>query len=118
MNITEAATIGKGITGVESAEKKELIGFYDAEKEKYSILKFVPASGAASRMFNALHNFADKFDPEKQQLRVYLDEAKDADLQKFSNNIDKLPFYEKVQTCYQRRWCRSWDPEKNIQFQK
>ena len=96
VNITEAATIGKGISGVDSAEKKELIGFYDAEKEKHSILKFVPASGAASRMFNALHNFADKFDAEEQELRIYLDKAKDADLQKFFNHVDKLPFYEEA----------------------
>ena len=96
VNITEAATIGNGITKVESAEDKELISYYDAEKDNYSVLKFVPASGAASRMFNALHNFADKFDPENEELRVYLDKAKDSDLQKFFNHIEKLPFYEKA----------------------
>lgn len=94
VNITEAATIGNGITKVESAEKRELIEFFDAEKEKHSILKFVPASGAASRMFKSLHNFADEFEPESSSLRDYLDQQGDADLQRFFNHMDKLPFFD------------------------
>ncbi|MGA8854800.1 MAG: DUF4301 family protein [Christiangramia sp.] len=94
VNITEAATIGKGISKVEPADKKELISFYDSEKNKHSILKFVPASGAASRMFKALHNFADDFDPENDNLRDYLDKTEDSDLQRFFNHVEKLPFYE------------------------
>ncbi|MCB7481677.1 DUF4301 family protein [Christiangramia sediminis] len=94
VNIIEAATTGNGISEVDSAEKRELIEFYDAEKDKHSILKFVPASGAASRMFKALHSFADKFVPEKHELREYLDASGDADLRKFFNHFEKLPFYE------------------------
>lgn len=96
VDITEAATIGKGISKVDEAEKKDLISIYNSEKKNYSVLKFVPASGAASRMFKALHNFADEFDPENQSLRDYLDETGDQDLQRFFNNIDKLPFYDKA----------------------
>ncbi|MBT8295565.1 MAG: DUF4301 family protein, partial [Gramella sp.] len=94
VNITEAATIGQGISQIDSAEKKELIEFYDSEKANHSILKFIPASGAATRMFKALHNFADEFDPENDTLRDYLDKNSDADLQRFFNHIEKLPFYE------------------------
>ncbi len=94
VNITEAATIGKGISGVEEAHKKDLIRFYDSEKNKHNILKFVPASGAATRMFKALHNFADKFDPETQGLRDFLDKEGDPDLQRFFNHMTELPFYE------------------------
>ena len=94
VNITEAATIGKGISRIEEPEKKELIALYDSEKSGHSILKFVPASGAATRMFKALHNFADEFDPDNQSLRGYLDEKEDDDLQRFFNHLEKLPFYE------------------------
>ncbi|GAA4308580.1 hypothetical protein GCM10023115_36810 [Pontixanthobacter gangjinensis] len=94
VNITEAATVGKGISQVEAAEKHELIKFYDEEKDNFSILKFVPASGAASRMFKSLHQFADEFDPEKHELREYLDSTGDSDLRKFFNHFEKLPFYE------------------------
>ena len=94
VNIIEAATVGNGISKIESTEKHELIEFYDSEKNKHSVLKFVPASGAASRMFKALHNFADEFDPEKHELREYLDSTGDSSLQRFFNHLDKLPFYD------------------------
>lgn len=94
VNITEAATVGNGISKIDSAEKKDLIKFYDAQKDKHSILKFVPASGAASRMFKALHNFTDEFDPERHGLREYLDSSGDQDLRKFFNHLEKLPFYD------------------------
>ena len=94
VNITEAATVGKGISRIEATEKHELIDFYNSEKSKYSILKFVPASGAASRMFKALHNFSEEFDPENDELRDYLDKKGDADLQRFFDHVDKLPFYK------------------------
>ncbi len=96
VNITEAATVGKGISKIEATEKHELIELYDSEKESHSILKFVPASGAATRMFKALHNFADEFDPENDNLRGYLDKKEDADLQRYFNHYDKLPFYEQA----------------------
>ncbi|WP_026932680.1 DUF4301 family protein [Christiangramia echinicola] len=94
VDITEAATTGNGISKIESAEKHELIEFYDTEKDKHEILKFVPASGAASRMFKSLHNFADEFDPERHELREYIDGTGDKDLRHFFNHIEKLPFYE------------------------
>jgi hypothetical protein len=96
VNITEAATVGNGISQIEPAVMHDLISFYDAEKGNHSILKFVPASGAATRMFKALHNFADEFDPEKDSLRDYLDQKKDQDLQRFFTNIEKLPFYDRA----------------------
>ncbi len=94
VNIIEAATVGKGISRFEPSEKKSLIRYFDDEKAKYSLLKFVPASGAATRMFKALHNFAEEFDPEKQDLRGYLDNKGDKDLQRFFNHIEELPFYD------------------------
>ncbi|TRO67176.1 DUF4301 family protein [Christiangramia sabulilitoris] len=94
VNITEAATIGNGISQVDSAEKRELIDYYNEARENHSIIKFVPASGAASRMFKALHNFNDNFNPEKHELREYLDSTGDSDLRRFFNHIEQLPFYE------------------------
>ena len=42
---------GDGIRSFSAVERNRLIKLYDAEAAKHSILKFVPASGAASRMF-------------------------------------------------------------------
>ncbi|MEO2063296.1 MAG: DUF4301 family protein [Christiangramia sp.] len=94
VNITEAATIGKGISGIEDRHQRELIQYYDSEKANHSLLKFVPASGAATRMFKALHTLADEYDADNEDLRDYLDRAGDSSLQLFFSKIEELPFYE------------------------
>ena len=78
------ATIGKGIIRFSDKEIKELVKQFDEDKQYYDIIKFVPASGAASRMFkdlyamtpaaveifiNGIHNFAF-FNDLKYQLQA------------------------------------------------
>ncbi len=93
VDIQEAATVGNGISAISDEERTEYIRAYEHKKEELDILKFVPASGAATRMFKALHNFVDEFNPDKQELREYLDENGDSSLRTFFNHIEKLPFY-------------------------
>ncbi len=58
LKIEDAATIGKGILNPEAAEVDEYLKEWDAYcAQGKSILKFVPASGAASRMFKDLFSF-------------------------------------------------------------
>ena len=92
VDIQEAATVGNGISAISDEERTEYIRAYEHKKEELDILKFVPASGAATRMFKALHNFVDEFNPDKQELREYLDENGDSSLRTFFNHIEKLPF--------------------------
>ncbi|MBP7230870.1 MAG: DUF4301 family protein [Syntrophaceae bacterium] len=42
---------GDGVLSVSSNQRKTLVGQFEAKAGKYRLLKFVPASGAASRMF-------------------------------------------------------------------
>ncbi|MDT0678437.1 DUF4301 family protein [Autumnicola musiva] len=93
VDIIEAATIGKGIFSFSVEEKQDLISFYNSKKENLEITKFVPASGAATRMFKALHNFVAEFDPSKESLRTYLDKKENHSLQRFFEKMEKLPFY-------------------------
>ncbi|MBM3436022.1 MAG: DUF4301 family protein, partial [Bacteroidetes bacterium] len=55
--LDRAATCGDGILSLDENEVSELIDFYEKKSGNFSIIKFVPASGAASRMFQALFNF-------------------------------------------------------------
>ena len=89
------ATIGKGIVRFDENEIKDLVRQFDEDKKYYDIIKFVPASGAASRMFKDLyamkpdavetfiqgiHNFAF-FNDLKCQLQ-----AKGKDIEKMLEN--------------------------------
>ena len=58
LKIEDAATIGKGILNPEAGEVEEYLKSWDSYCAKdNAILKFVPASGAASRMFKDLFSF-------------------------------------------------------------
>jgi hypothetical protein len=56
----KAATIGDGLIKLEESEVAEMVSFFDKQSSKRKLLKFVPASGAASRMFKALFEAKDE----------------------------------------------------------
>lgn len=96
VDLKNAAVIGNGILKFTEAEEKELLKLYDSKLEDLDILKFVPASGAASRMFKALFNFLEVYNPENETLDAYLERTNDKDLKVFSEGLERLPFYNKV----------------------
>ena len=96
VNLENAAVIGNGILKFSDEEEKELISFYDSKLKDLDILKFVPASGAASRMFKALFAFLNAYDPNNETLQAYLERTNDKDILKFSAGLERFPFYDKV----------------------
>ena len=71
-HVTRHAGIDNGVEVYDVAAQKKLAGYYDAQKEQKDIVKFVPASGAATRMFKFLHTFLDNYDPDQEKLTLYL----------------------------------------------
>ncbi len=60
-DLVAAATIGNGIIKFSDDEIKDLIKQFDDDKQYYDILKFIPASGAASRMFKSIYSFVEEY---------------------------------------------------------
>ncbi|MBX9887980.1 MAG: DUF4301 family protein [Flavobacteriaceae bacterium] len=90
------ATVGNGIVKLKEAEFQEKADFFDANKTDLNLLKFVPASGAASRMFKFLNTFLNQFDPCSETINAYVNRTKDTDLAIFIVGMDKLPFFGAV----------------------
>lgn len=60
LDIVEPAALHKGVISPSVAERKEFIAAWQEYlKEGHKVLKFVPASGAASRMFKNLFEYLD-----------------------------------------------------------
>ena len=59
-NLVKPATIGDGLVALDEQQESRLIGFYEDVSRKKMIVKFVPASGAASRMFKNLFGFLEE----------------------------------------------------------
>ena len=65
LKVLKAATIGDGVVRVTDQMRDELVKAFDARASSVSLLKFVPASGAATRMFKALFAFKDEGKSDK-----------------------------------------------------
>jgi len=95
--LQKAVTIGEGLSKFTQGEEKELINRFDTSQNGLTLLKFVPASGAASRMFKALFNFLDNYNPSEESLESYLERTNDDALKTFSEGLTDFAFYELVE---------------------
>lgn len=57
LNLDRPATIGDGIIKLTSQQIDDFVSQYESQAKGLSLLKFVPASGAATRMFKELFEF-------------------------------------------------------------
>ncbi|MFC0603188.1 DUF4301 family protein [Winogradskyella pulchriflava] len=95
-NIAEAATIGDGIISLNAKCINEAIEHFETKKNNISLLKFVPASGAATRMFKFLFQFIKEYNPNQESLNAFINKKNLRDLALFLVGLEKFPFYNQV----------------------
>ena len=95
-NLLSAATVGRGIHSFGDNEIDDLVALYEKQKEACDILKFVPASGAATRMFKFLFQLLKRFNTSKDDIKKYVEKYGDALIETFVSNLPNFPFYEEV----------------------
>jgi nicotinamide riboside kinase len=96
IQLERAATIDDGIQALSEEEARYYATYFDQKKETYCLKKFVPASGAASRMFKFLNEFLHDFKPGKDTINSYINHAKNKDLALFLIALEKFPFFKEV----------------------
>ena len=96
VSVVTAASIGNGIMDISESEQKKLIALYEERKKKKTIVKFVPASGAATRMFKFLFEFLETFNPEQETFNRFLKQGNHKQLEKFSKSVRDFPFVNEV----------------------
>lgn len=113
-NLLRPATVGDGIIRFSEQEFQQLVDFFDSRKAGLKLMKFVPASGAASRMFKFLNEFLHDFDPENDTINSYINKRDNANLRIFLAGLDKFPFFETIKTILQELHedYASWDSDK------
>ncbi len=89
-DIRRAATPGDGILTLTDAEKSALERIFEEHRADYHITKFVPASGAASRMFKSLFAYHEAW--EEQGRQAGLPEPA-GDVKTFLEGLPKFAFY-------------------------
>ncbi|NGY36328.1 DUF4301 family protein [Flavobacterium sp. XN-5] len=94
--LVKPATLNNGILKLSEAELREKVAFFDRKKESLSLLKFVPASGAATRMFKFLITFLNEFDIKNETINAYVNRKKDNELSLFIIAMEKFPFFKGI----------------------
>ena len=90
------ATIDDGILHLTTEMFVEKAAFFDANKASLKLKKLVPASGAATRMFNFLNEFLKDFHYNSESINAYINRKHDLELSLFIVGMDKFPFYKAI----------------------
>ncbi|MDY6845021.1 MAG: DUF4301 family protein [Thermodesulfobacteriota bacterium] len=90
LKLNRPCTIGDGIRTIQKDEIQNLIAFHEDAARKGRLLKFVPASGAASRMFKVLLQFKELKQNLKRVTIAKKAKEKDKILQEMLLSIDGI----------------------------
>jgi len=97
INLLRPCTISDGITAIEKSDLHRLVEIYSQAALSGRVMKFIPASGASSRMFKSLLSFYDRY--ENIDLKHISEKADKGDsdyitFYQFIRGIRQLPFYQ------------------------
>jgi len=96
VNLITPAAISNGIEKVSDKNQQMLIELYNNKKEHLDIIKFVPASGAATRMFKFLFEFLCNYNSEEITLINFIKNENNKQLSLFVESIKDFAFINEV----------------------
>ena len=88
VQLSRPATVSDGIIRLEPGEQERYIEHYDNKRDALNIMKFVPASGAATRMFKFMYQYLEtgaKLSAEPNEIQL------------FHKNISRFPFFDRAE---------------------
>mgnify|MGYP001815277143 CR=1 FL=1 len=95
-DITMPATPGKGIMLLSEGDQEHYKNVYGDNAPDNRIIRFIPASGAASRMFKSLYAALDELErKDRQEQWQWVEENKE--IRKFFKKLEKYAFYEDLE---------------------
>jgi len=92
-NITLAATPGQGIICLDSGEERHYKNLFTKNGPDFHITRFVPASGAASRMFKSLFSALEDLEGKSREEQAHYVEAH-PEIKEFFSDLPEYPFFE------------------------
>lgn len=103
LKLEKPTTIGDGILKHEPAEVQKYIDLYDASYQELDCMKFVPASGAATRMFHRMIFLRDQY---KGKIEEFIEVSAQRGFYSVKNsfdNLQKFAFYPELFRRFFRR---------------
>lgn len=103
LDIVKAATINDGILQINNHLADEYIREYEQAAPHYKVMKFVPASGAASRMFKALFAFVESYKGTEEEYQQLISSEKYKPIFTFFKRIHDFAFYHDLQSAHEAK---------------
>ncbi|MGV6829085.1 MAG: DUF4301 family protein [Flavobacteriales bacterium] len=103
-NIVTAGTIDNGIEQILKKDEKKYIQLYEKKTTQLDIIKFVPASGAATRMFQFLHEFLENYDPTEELYLEYIKRTNNTQIPLFINSLEQFAFINPLRKKIRKRY--------------
>jgi len=94
INLSGAASTKYGMKVLRDDEAEELLNNYSDFIVDLDVMKFVPASGAASRMFKLLFEFIEKYEINKKGAEFFNHDKSSNSIHYFFENIEKFAFFQ------------------------
>jgi len=92
LKVKQAATIGEGILKTDDHSRDSFAKQYEEAVKGLEVVKFVPASGAASRMFKALFAFLSEAEKNGDGGKSILGNPEHKSVKAFFENLEKFAF--------------------------
>jgi hypothetical protein len=97
VQLERPATLLNGILSFTVQQEKERIATFEKSLKTIHVTKFVPASGAATRMFKSLFSFIETYKPFQETISEFSSRSGDASIAELFENQSALPFYDQLQ---------------------
>ena len=112
--LVRPATKNDGILKLSKEDFQFYSNILDKKSKVIKFKKFVPASGAASRMFKFLSEFINDFDIENETINAYVNRKNASSLTVFFTGLEKFPFFENIDKRLKELYpdFQSWESDK------
>ena len=93
IRLARPATVNDGIIKFDAAEVMHYTEFFERKSAELKTVKFVPASGAASRMFKHLFEFSEKYTPSTEGQSLFQSDQGFNSVFYFISHIKETAFF-------------------------
>ncbi len=104
LQVVKAATVRDGIMQFDQRSIDEYISSYEEKSKHKKVVKFVPASGAASRMFKALFAFMESYKGSEEEYQRFINDETQRPVFDFFKHINDFAFHADLQAAYERNF--------------
>ncbi|MBE9468941.1 MAG: DUF4301 family protein [Bacteroidetes bacterium] len=96
LNIIKPAINNNGVLFLNDDVKNEYIKIFDENVNSKNIVKFVPASGAATRLFRKLFNYYNNYNGTQEEYLKIISDRSFESIYYFFEHITNFVFYDKL----------------------